>query len=203
MKDILFLSLPEPSELFWEPVSNKKDPGEVKKNTISSQEKRAKINEDKESKKTPVKNKWRAIVLIGVIAVLAMIAGRAFGRNIGSAIVLEDDYLASENTTLGMYDPTTNKDAHYGMQFIEAADGTGRWYVYSYDNGSEIAVAEPQKLSQQKILVQESAEKVKRMITIVIILIFFDSGVAWFIFRSMYLKQKRQSKEQIDKVDIP
>ncbi len=84
------------------------------------------------------------------------------------------------------YDPTTDKEARYGIQFLENSDGTGQWYVYNYDTGSKVAISDLHQLAEQETLARDNAAKASRMKTIIIILVvalvILALFLLWYIF---------------------
>ena len=110
------------------------------------------------------------------------------------------------------YDPTTDKEARYGIQFLENSDGTGQWYVYNYDTGSKVAISDLHQLAEQETLAKDNAAKASRMRTIIIILVVALVVLAlfllWYIFfnrstpaESRMAAEKRRRARERDKQD--
>lgn len=110
------------------------------------------------------------------------------------------------------YDPTTDKEARYGIQFLENSDGTGQWYVYNYDTGSKVAISDLHQLAEQETLAKDNAAKASRMRTIIIILVvalvILALFLLWYIFfnrstpaESRMAAEKRRRARERDKQD--
>ena len=110
------------------------------------------------------------------------------------------------------YDPTTDKEARYGIQFLENSDGTGQWYVYNYDTGSKVAISYLHQLAEQETLAKDNAAKASRMRTIIIILVvalvILALFLLWYIFfnrstpaESRMAAEKRRRARERDKQD--
>ncbi len=110
------------------------------------------------------------------------------------------------------YDPTTDKEARYGIQFLENTDGTGQWYVYNYDTGSKVAIGDLQQLAEQEKLAADNAARAARLRTILIILVVLlvlaILFILWMIFfngrtpaESRMAAEKRRRIREQDKQD--
>ena len=98
------------------------------------------------------------------------------------------------------YDPYTDPNAQYGINFATEDDGTGHWYIYNYDTDKRIRIDDLGRLSDAEAAAQKSTAAAGRWRAIACILIvtqIFTIVLLLMLKRSLDSALKKQNKPQI------
>ena len=98
------------------------------------------------------------------------------------------------------YDPHTDPNAQYGINFATEDDGTGHWYIYNYDTDKRIRIDDLGRLSDAEAAAQKSTAAAGRWRAIACILIvtqIFTIVLLLMLKRSLDSALKKQNKPQI------
>ena len=80
------------------------------------------------------------------------------------------------------YDPYTDPNAQYVINYMTEEDGTGAWYVYNYDTDKRIRMGDLEKLSDAQNAAQKSAASAGRWRTIACILLILLIALLVFLY---------------------
>ena len=98
------------------------------------------------------------------------------------------------------YDPYTDPNAQYGINFATEDDGTGHWYIYNYDTDKRIRIDDLGRLSDAEAAAQKSTAAAGRWRAIACILIvtqILTIILLLVLIRSLSSALKKQNKPQI------
>ena len=103
------------------------------------------------------------------------------------------------------YDPYTDPNAQYNINFSTEEDGTGNWYVYNYDTDKRIRISDLEKLSDAQNAAQKNARSAGMWRTVSCILLILL--IAVFIFLYVILRRNdrpapsRKSRSRVRRND--
>ena len=101
----------------------------------------------------------------------------------------EEDQKTPEVDNGDAYDPFTDPNAQYSINYVTEKDGTGNWYIFNYDTNKRIRLGDLKELSDAQATAQKNASSTGIWRTIACILLILV--IALLIF--LYLIIKRNS----------
>lgn len=95
---------------------------------------------------------------------------------------IEDSQSALSGQDVNSYNPYTDPNAQYRLNFVTEKDGTGSWYVYNYDTDKRISLDDLDKMSRLQDQAQKSAASAGFWRTAACIFLVILIGVLIFLF---------------------
>lgn len=80
------------------------------------------------------------------------------------------------------YNPYTDPNAQYSINFVTENDGTGSWYIYNYDTDKRIRIDDLDKLSDYQTQAQKNASSAGLWRTIACILLLLLVAILIFLY---------------------
>ena len=80
------------------------------------------------------------------------------------------------------YDPYSDPNAQFSVNFNAEENGTGSWYIYNYDTDKQIRIGDLEKLSDAQNAAQKSAASAGRWRTIACILLILLVALLVFLY---------------------
>ena len=121
--------------------------------------------------------------------VAAVNADASDGGNQEQAPGTEEDQKTPEVDNGDAYDPFTDPNAQYSINYVTEKDGTGNWYIFNYDTNKRIRLGDLKELSDAQTSAQKNASSTGIWRTIACILLILV--IALLIF--LYIIIKRNS----------
>lgn len=103
---------------------------------------------------------------------------------------IEDSQSALSGQEVNSYNPYTDPNAQYRLNFVTEKDGTGSWYVYNYDTDKRISLDDLDKMNRLQEQAQKSAASAGMWRTAACIFLVLLIGVLIFL----YIVLKRNSR---------